>query len=293
MNYQQFVTNVRERLSLSLDCGMSVELHTTLKNNGKERIGLTISDKRTNIFPTIYLEEYYQQFQKGNSIDAIVDNILQVYREVKFEQVWQTNAIKAFPSIQKKIVYKLIHAGKNKRLLEGMPFIPYLDLAIVFYVLFRVDESGIATIPITNELAHFWNTNAQELYHLAKNNAKELLPASFKPIHVVIEELMGRPYEEGMPATDIMYILTNSLRTFGAASMLYEEVLEQIAGQLGESFFILPSSIHELIIIPESQSPSREHLSDMVIDVNETQTDIEEILSDHAYYYNHCTLTLC
>lgn len=286
MDYQQFVVVVKDKVALSLDDDMSLQVHTTLKNNGKRRVGLTISEKHVNIFPTIYLEEYYKQFQNGNSIEAITESILNVYHEVKFEHIWQVNTIKDFQTIQSKIVYKLIHAEKNEELLHTMPHIPYLDLAIVFYVLFDVDESGTATIPITNDLLHFWDTNLDEVYRIASENTKHLLPATFKPMRVVIEELLGNPCEDRVLEDDIMFVLTNPLRSFGAACILYDGILEQIAGQLGENFYILPSSIHEMIIVPESQSPSKEDLNDMVTEINETQVDEEEVLSDHVYYYD-------
>lgn len=293
MDYQQFVVVMKEKVALSLGSGMSLQIHTTLKNNGRERVGLTISDERINIFPTIYLEEYYKQYQNGNSLEAIAESILNVYHEVKFEHAWQVNTIKDFSVIKSKIVYKLIHAKKNESLLQDIPHILYMDLAIVFYVLFDVDESGTATIPITRELAELWNTNLEELFRLATENSPKLLPATFKPMRVVIEELLGNKCENNVLEDDIMFVLTNPLRSFGASCILYDSVLETIGQQLGENFFILPSSIHEMIIIPESQSPSREALIEMIIEINETQVEEEEVLSDDVYYYNRESRKFC
>ncbi len=286
MNYQQFIAVVKDNVSLSLGKNISLEIHTTLKNNDRERVGLTISDEQVNISPTIYLEEYYKQFQDGIPVDCIVSSIVNLYHQVKFEHVWQVQTLKSFDALRSKVVFKLIHAPRNEKILSTMPHTVYLDFAIVFYVLFDVDETGTATIPITNDLMHFWGTNAKELYRLACENAKELLPASLKPMYVVIEELTGKPLDNDDIDEDIMFVLTNSLRTFGAACLLYDGILEQIAAQLNENFYVLPSSIHEVIIIPESKGPEREDLNDMIQEVNETQIDVEEILSDHVYYYD-------
>lgn len=293
MNYQQFVIVVKETVALSLVDGMNLQIHTTLKNNGKERVGLTISDKHINISPTIYLEEYYKQFQNGYSIEKIAESILDVYHEIKFEHTWQVHTVKDFAIIQSKIVYKLIHAPKNEILLQTIPHIPYLDFAIVFYILFDVDESGTATIPITNELLQLWNTNLYEIHRIAIQNSPKLLPVTFKPMRVVIEELLGNPCETTVLEDDIMFVLTNPLRSFGAACILYDGVLEKIGKQLEENYYILPSSIHEIIIVPESKSPTRENLNDMVVEINETQVDVEEVLSDHVYYYDCEKKQLC
>lgn len=286
MNYQQFVVTLKEKVALSLGAGMNLQIHTTLKNNGKERVGLSISDKQINIYPTIYLEEYYKQFQNGNSIDSIAESILDVYHEVKFEHSWQIDSIKDFSFIQSKITYKLIHTQKNTVLLQTMPHISYLDLAIVFYILFDVDDCGSATIPITNQLMGLWNTDIDELHRIATQNSPKLLPASFKPMRAVIEDLLEGSCDETIYEDDIMFVLSNPLRSFGAACILYDGILEQIAGQLDENYYILPSSIHEVIIVPESKSPTKEHLCDMVREINETQVDVEEVLSDCVYYYD-------
>lgn len=292
MNYQQFVIVVKNKIILALGDGISLQIHTTLKNNGKKRVGLTITDKRVNISPTIYLEEYFQQFEEGVPIENIVENVLEVYHEVKFEHTWQVDTIKDFETMRSKIVYKLIHATKNETLLQSIPYIAYLDFAIVFYILFEVDESGTATIPITHELIHLWGVSLDEIQENAFHNAPILLPASFKPMQVVIEELTGNNYVGEESSEDLMFVLTNSLRSFGAACILYDGVLDKISKEIKENFYILPSSIHEMIILPESNSPSRTQLDEMVTELNQTQVDEEDFLSDYAYYYNIKTKTI-
>ena len=292
MNYQQFVIVVKNKVALALGDGMSLNIHTALKNNGVERVGLTISDKRINISPTIYLEEYYKQFQDGFDMEDIIASILDVYQEVKFEHTWQIHTVKDFEIMRSKIVYKLIHAKKNESLLNKMPYIAYLDFAIVFYILFEVDDSGTATIPITHELIQLWDVSVDEVQQCAFCNAPSLLPASFKPMQIVIDELMGTNLSEQEAIEDLMFVLTNSLRSFGAACILYDGMLDKISEEIGENFYILPSSIHEMIIVPESNSPSREHLNEMITEVNQTQVDEEEFLSACVYYYDRTTRTL-
>ena len=292
MNYQQFIKIVKNRVAQQLNKDISIQVHTALKNNSKERIGLTIIDKNINISPTIYLEEYYKQFLEGMPISHIVDSMLEVYHEVKFEHNWNIQTVKDFELMRPKIVYKLILANKNERLLQSMPYIAYLDFAIVFYILFEIDESGTATIPITHELMQIWEVSLDEIEHHAFQNAPELLPAVFKPMKVIIDELLGtNACYENCP-DDLMFVLTNSLKSFGAACILYDGMLDEISEKLGENFYLLPSSIHEMIIIPESNSPSREALDEMITDVNQTHVDEEELLAEHVYYYNRATRQL-
>ena len=285
MNYQQFVVAVKEKVERMLGEGMRVEIMTTLKNNNQERVGLSISDSHVNISPTIYLEEYYNYFQDDDTIDGIATSIVELYREVKFEHTWDVQPIRDFSQIKSKIVYKIINAEQNKELLNTLPHIHYLDFAIVFYILFEVDSSGTATIPINNELAKIWGVNVKELYDVAQKNTPVLLHADFKPMQVVVCELLGANKCEVFNDCP-MYVLTNSLRCYGACCILYDGLLEEIRKQLGENYYVLPSSIHEVIIVPESRSPVREELNEIIVEINEIQVSAEEVLGECAYYFD-------
>ena len=83
-----------------------------------------------------------------------------------------------------------------------------------------------------------------------------------------------------------MYVLSNNQRNYGAVSILYEGLLKDIGERLQEDYYVLPSSVHEVIIVPESNSPGQEELEHMIVEINETQVEPEEVLSDRAYYYS-------
>ena len=286
MNYQQFVMALKEKVAFKLGQNVDVQIHTALKNNGYERVGLTISEKHINLSPTIYLEEYFKHFEDDDSIDDIADSILHVYHEIRFEHSWQVHTISNFENMKEKIVYKIIHAPQNEVLLQTLPSIAYLDFAIVFYILFEIDEKGTATIPVTEDLLQVWETTLDEIHELAKQNTPKLLPAVFKPMRIVIDELMGNPCNNLIQSDDIMFVLTNSLRSFGAACILYEPVLEDISKILNDDYYILPSSIHEVIILSAKHASSQKALDEMITEINNTQVAEEEVLSDHAYYYS-------
>lgn len=285
MNYKQFVSAVEVRVKQSVEDGMSVHIHTNVKNNGRERVGITVVEQGINISPTIYLEEYYEQFRKNQSLDSIVKNILELYREVKFEHSWELDSVQKYERARKKIVYKLINEKENERILKDVPHVPYLDLAIVFYILMDINQSGTATILVTNDLMNMWGVDCEKLYEEAKQNTEKLLPAEFQTMKSVISELLEEPVDD-TEEEDMMYVLSNNLRCFGAACILYEGMLEKIGDQLEENFYVLPSSVHEVIVIPESKSLNRIELEEMIVEINETQVEEEEILSDCAYYFS-------
>lgn len=286
MTYQQFTGLICHELNLFLTDDITANIHSSLKNNGVTRIGVTISNPEINISPTIYLEDFYNQYQHGISLLDIIKRIIDIYDDVRFEQSWDTCNLQLFDSIKERLAYKLIHKNDNAQLLQGVPYITYHDLAIVFYLLMELSPSGSGTILITNDMARVWNVTAEELYQEASRSTPKLLPEDFRPMRSVVYEMLGTNCTAEDLNDNHMYILTNSIRQLGASAILYPDLLERISNELRDDFYILPSSIHEVIILPRRYSPAPEELDQMIVEINETQVAVDEILSDHAYYYS-------
>lgn len=286
MNYQEFISLIKENVSGYFDEKTSVSIQHTTKNNGTTRIGLSISNVETNISPTIYLEEFFLQFQNGRPAYDIANNIVELYEEVKFDHPWDVEQIQNIYRAKSKLVYKLIHYNRNKTFLKDIPHIPYLDLAIVFCIYLEQTERGSATILVTNDLLKTWNLSTSELLRIASENTPEFLTAELKPMHMVIMELSNYAYKYDENHESQMHVLSNEYGYLGAACILYDHVLEDIGNLFDEDYYVLPSSIHEVIILPASCHFTQDELSEMVNEINKTQVSEEEILSDHAYYFN-------
>lgn len=301
MEYKKFVCMVEEKLNLKLEGGMKASKYSVVKNNGMEKTGMILESDEYNIAPAIYLEEFFEQYQKGMSIDRIVNEILEFYEKVKVEEDYDVSQLSLYENVKKKVAFKLVNTEKNQQMLKEVPHIPLLDLSIVFYILVDVDEKGSATIQIRNEHIENWNVNVEQLYKDAKLNVKCLIPARLMCMQHVIEKLcdISKGEEKDLLKAkfppenkEFMYILTNSIHQFGAAVLAYPNILEMASRIIGEDFYLLPSSIHEVILIPKSKSPDLKDLNEMINEVNETQVQEEEVLSDHAYYYEKNTHTL-
>lgn len=301
MEYKKFVCMVEEKLNLKLEGRMKASKYSVVKNNGMEKTGMILESDEYNIAPAIYLEEFFEQYQKGMSIDRIVNEILEFYEKVKVEEDYDVSQLSLYENVKKKVAFKLVNTEKNQQMLKEVPHIPLLDLSIVFYILVDVDEKGSATIQIRNEHIENWNVNVEQLYKDAKLNVKCLIPARLMCMQHVIEKLcdISKGEEKDLLKAkfppenkEFMYILTNSIHQFGAAVLAYPNILEMASRIIGEDFYLLPSSIHEVILIPKSKSPDLKDLNEMINEVNETQVQEEEVLSDHAYYYEKNTHTL-
>mgnify|MGYP000376784126 FL=1 len=288
MNYQQFIEEVERRVKEKIKGNetITVYIHTAVKNNGKERKGITVSEKGIHISPTIYLEEYFQQFQEGKPIEKIVEKILQLYEEVKCSHPCEESLLQNYEELKGKFACKLIHRGKNEKLLNDIPYVSWMDLAIVVFVLLEVSPYGTATVLVRKEHLEIWGLTEAQLFDEAKKNTPILLPYQFCPMRKLLREICPYAVDEGEEEEESLYVLSNKLRSFGAASMLYEGILEKVGQKLGENYYILPSSIHEVIVVPESKSPVKQDLEEMVREINETQVEEEEVLSDRVYYFS-------
>ena len=285
MNYQEFVGTVTGFLRESLPCGTKLEMLPLEKNNGVILDGLSIRRQGQKVAPAIYMDACYREYLGGRSLKGICDQILECCQETDFEAKFDTDFFTDYEKVRATLVYKVINAEKNRELLKKIPHLPYLDLAIVFYCLLTDTPVGNATVLIHNSHLNLWNIRCADLYRDAKENTERLLPASLSGMAEVIRELSGgmeKPEDTGVP----MYVLTNVQKSLGAACILYRDMLKTCADRFGEAFYVLPSSVHEVILVPASAVENQKELIAMVRDINQTQVRDTEILSDNIYLYS-------
>lgn len=301
MNYQQFVSAVEKNLNKKMEGGVKVSCYTAVKNNGTERMGIIIEAPGINISPTIYLEEYYEQYKKGRTIEETTDALVQFYSIIRRDESWDLSGLLDFERIKDKIIFKLINTERNRDFLSGVPHRTFLDLSIVFYVLLEINRDGSAAMLIKEDHMKRWNVTEEELWNAAVENGKRLLPAEFFTMRYALKECMFQREARGggenlllNPASDRdqMYVLSNRMRSYGAACIVYPYVLGMIGGILQDDFYVLPSSVHEVVIVPASVGIRCREMDAMVQEINETQVAAEEVLSDTAYYYSRRTDTL-
>ncbi len=291
MNYESFKTTVLNRLSEDIPDPKHIQVRPVHRNNGERIDGLVILEGGVNIGPTLYLNHYYRRFLGGSSFSTVYRQIVDNYERNKTQQRIDVSFFTDFSRVRPHILAKLINREKNKELLDGVPHIPFLDLAIVFTCLFPVDpEIGNATILIDDSHLALWDTTAEELLPLAMENSQRVLAPKLRDINHVLSELLEQTGDVCLPPEEPplfpMYVLTNEENLFGAVCMTFDGLLQTYAAQFGSGFYILPSSIHELILVPAKENDRMEDFSRMVREVNETQVSPEDILSDHAYYYS-------
>lgn len=297
MDYREFVCAVEKQMNQKMTGGVKAGLYTAVKNNGIERTGVMIQTPGVNISPTIYLEEYYDDYRDGSPIEEVVSDIMEFYESIRQDKSWDCAGELSYERVKDRIVFKLVNTLKNRQFLSSVPHIPFMDLAIVFYVLLEATDDGTAAMVVSKVHAQQWGLDARALWENAVRNVKNLLPAEFFTMNHAIKEMLGkRGHYKGVrepedllagagEACDSMYVLTNRLRNNGAACMAYPHIMEMVGDILRTDFYVLPSSVHEVIVIPRCREIKCSELDEMIKDINKTQVDAEEVLSDHAYLY--------
>lgn len=292
MEYREFLENVRKEVESRYDSNVSVTLNHVMKNNGTELDGITIMEKDKNIAPTIYINSFYDRYREGVSLKAVVSEIIRIYNQNKNSININADCFENYENVRKTIVYKLVNYQKNKKLLEDVPYKRVLDLAVVFYCLIEQRKGVSATALIHNEHLRIWNVTEDEIYNDALKNTPVLLAGSIVPMSKILSEIAGTaPVDNDekvceYTGEDILYVLTNSSRVNGAACILYDNLLKKFANDVHSDLYILPSSVHEVIIVPKKNAFDKSELADMVREVNEQGVSQDEILSDNVYEYN-------
>ena len=269
MDYESFKKELMEKIKGSLpeeyqDWVISVS--KVPKVNGYlESINLTPSSEDFVAVPNLYVSELYSYYQESEDMDQLLAKTADFF--VKgMEYVRGIAAKVELGNPKEKIIMVLVNSEENKELLAHVPNHSLLDLSVIYRIMVELPDSNFNSAIITNDLAEKFGLSEPELYDIARVNTPKLMPRTVDF------------------ASEDFYILTNKYRTLGAAVMLYEDVLAEIAEEFDNNLYILPSSIHEVFIVPDYVKGADE-LREIVGEANATVVKKNEILSNKVYFY--------
>ena len=265
----------------------TVTVEKRIQNNGLELTGIVIKSSNP-VTPTIYLDDYYSDYQNGRDIRDIVDAISDQYRR-NSSYSFDAAQVTDFSILQSRLMLKLINTEMNKDLLSEIPNIKIMDLSVIFII--AVDNfsgrDGISSITVNNRMLTMWNVDTQTLYKLAKENSIKKLPPLINSMKGMIAGMIDDDEMIQEIPDSNMFVATNKMGIFGATSLLFNDFLKQASDQLGCSrMYVLPSSIHELIFIPADDDLDVTELSEMVSEINATTVAADIRLSNNVYIYD-------
>ena len=291
MEFTNFTTLVQREVEKRAGENYRVKLNDVMKNNGVVLRGITLMQDDRNISPTIYLNPYYDAYENGDTtLGTVIDEVIDTYERNKINRSIDMKFFLNYETVKSRIIFKLINTEKNRELLRDVPYIPFHDLSIVFQCLVSEERFGNASILIHNVHLQLWKVNARELYECALENTPLLQGYELADMNTVLEEMKALGGIDDEEIEDMqqevpMYVLSNKSRINGASCILYKDILKDFAMVVDKDLYVLPSSIHEVILLPSDGTQESEQLKEMVREINQSQVEKEEVLSDSVYYY--------
>ena len=284
MSFEEFTDYILRHVLIDWKEEASVSLQKVMKNNGTVYTGLHIREREGNMIPAIYLEPYYDKYKKGDSLYSIIRELRENYEWAMTRMGSYDFDLADYNSVKDKLIYRLVNYEKNKDMLNSCPHIRLEDLALTFRWLAHEDSIGISTALVTFQELELWDVTGEDILLDAQRNTRRLFPEKVMLFDELFCSYMDDDYEwdDYIP----MYIVTNRQQINGACVILYDDFLKEFVQKNPGDYYVLPSSIHEMILVPADRVKNPESLKNIVHDANRTVVNEDEYLSDSVYYYD-------
>ena len=264
-------------------------------NRTLDGLSIRVNELGMNISPTIYVNHMYEDYVTTENLNATLERAAEGFiKAMEQKESINVNELTNAECAKDKIVFQLINTEQNKEMLANMPHREFKDLSVIYRMVVKIDGEGIASTPVHNGLAETLGFTEEQMFKLAAENTKRLLPPVIKSMNDVMRDIFmkdGMPPEIAdmmlgeMPPEQQMYVISNNKGINGAVSMLYEDGLHELAEKLGSDLYIMPSSIHEVIAVSTDLGNPNE-LAAMVAEINMDQVALDERLSNQVYHYD-------
>ncbi len=298
MNYKKFQKMLAARVQELLGDKATAVLHRLPRNNGVWKDSLDIRAPGVSVVPSIHMDYFYQEYLKGVSVDHLAELILDEYRQFREKRWVPTGFFHSYRTVRENVYCKVINYEKNKKLLAATPHRRWCDLAFVYYYRVPAEYCKDAAVLIRRDHLEGWQIREEELEKDAWRNTTEKMPPKLEKLSDLLKEWgeleperaeedgkEGENEKEIFPGTPL-YLLTNQDKCLGANCIFYPGQAEKIGEMLDADFYVLPSSIHECLLLAADQANEAAYLQKMVAEINRTQVEAQEVLSDHVYYYS-------
>ena len=286
MEYTEFLEKAVSMVGAIMGNEFTVSIRQIIKTNGMRKAAVVIreKDRDNQIVPVIYLKSYFEMYRQGENMEECVMKITEDYREGikgKKEAEGMHETASDWGRAREQVYPILLSISDNREILKHLVYREFLDLAVCYMIRFDSHSS----LKVSKNLCQLWGIREDELHYQAMENMKKD-GYTVTGMEKMISELAPELAEPGFrKEPEDMYIVTNKEKWYGAAGILLDvHFLTYKFGVM--NFYILPSSIHETILVPDKKKQSTEELNRMVQEVNREQVLPEERLADHAYYYD-------
>ena len=293
MNKSEFQSKLIDSLNARVSPGFSVRVDHITKNNSVKLTALILYDEQETeeiVSPLVYVDLFYELYQEGEPFEKVVDDAWTVLNMPAPPRLTST-LMEDRDYVLGHAVLRLVGREGNREALSEVLYREFLDLAVTIGVLLLNEETGRpeALCVLTREMFEQLGITEDELFEKARENSVEYLGASLKDMHRLLllpgensEVDPERPYTSD-PA---VYVLTNRNYCYGAGAILYSDLVKRLSQSLGKDLLVIPSSIHELLILEDQGGGHADSVREFVCGINRSELKPEDILSDSVYRYS-------
>ncbi len=321
LSYEKFKEELVGYMEQEIGGSCRVGIRSIRKANAGVRDAMAVFGKgntRDSISPSIYLEPLYHEYKEGAGMQEIAETAAAMYyrgMESAQDTMESMPNISSYESCRGRLYFRLVGTERNRHLLGEVPHREVLDLSLIPYLLVKGTGEGASSIMVSNNMAGCWGIPAEDVMEQACANAPKILPAVVSTMQSVLKQVLGESADRsdgrqetignigepeglssilsgtgGIPG---IFIMTNKKGLNGFAAVLYPGALKDAADMIGKDLYVMPSSVHEAVLVPAGSFAGASRLAGIVREVNASCVAEEEIVSDSVYFYDRKERKLC
>lgn len=281
LTYDTFCEKFIGQLQSLLGDSYLLKKEEAIGYNDTHKEVLLMEKKGSCCMPRFDLRAYYETHMEGMEIEELAKKAAYAINAEDIPSEADIKALLDPEQIRNRLIIRLLNRKTNESILNEMPYLPFLDLAITFHLLVEEKKDGTKSVRVTNKLwEEYIGDSVLQMYRQALLNTERLFPARM----MQMEKLL---HLSELGISSGLFIVSNPQGIYGAAVLLYEGVQEKIRGILEEDYYVIPSSVHEVLVIRESDVQDVDMLKSTILEVNRTQVGAEDILSNLLYKYEN------
>lgn len=289
MDYERFKEGFQDALKAELTVrGAEVELESRrVEKMNQSYDAITVRPVDSAIGVNISVEKAFAEYENGSDIPEIVNRFADaVENGLRESPQFDLDSLSDYEQMKSKLSMEVVSADRNAELLQNVPHERMEDMAVIYRFVLDQTDSGNGTILVTNQMLDQYGITKEQLRADALENAPEIRPSEIRGMSEVMSEIAPGMIPEVAPEDEQIFVATVPDKIHGAGVIAYPNFMEDAAQKMGGDFFVLPSSIHEVLLVRDNGQMTAKELENMVKEVNATQVEPADQLTDHVYHYD-------
>lgn len=279
LTFKDFMKAFRAQYKYSIpDLKEYIIAEQTVHKNNKNLHGIIIRKPGTRIAPVFYYEDFYEAYSKGASIEECVLKMIEFVSGRDFSNECLGEVFSSWKNVKDQLIIKLINFGKNRKQLASVPHRIFGDMAVVVQIYLDDPSIGKGAVMVDRTLLDIWETDEKQLFDKAFENMKKYRIKAINLLDFDTEEKI-----KDRESPDI-YVISYDAPFPGASALLQTEYLKSFAIMKDSDFYVLPVSVHEVLLIQKKKDIVDDMLFGMLQGINSDENLADNMLSDEVFY---------